>query len=467
MVGWPDGGVLASAARVLVVLAGLCAAAAAGGYYFWGRQEAETHRFHAQQAMADDDFEGAKAQLNAYLAARPEDGEAHFLLARACRRARVEDFGQARRQLEEARRRGVSGTEAALEAEMLDVQENGLTNDRETTLRDYLSSGQPGGGLVLEALARGCLLDNRLNDANARLNAWVERDPDDWYAHFWRGALFEYLSKANLAVADFECALQKRPADPKVRMRLGLALVQSGYDYDKALQYLESYRRGRPDDADVLVGIAQCRRALRQPEEARALLRQVVAAHPDHADALLTLALVEVDRGDDPAALEWLQRLEPLARRSHEPEDLARLRRLEPAPDHADVTHLMRATFNLFAAVLGRLGRNEEARRYEREAEQVAEEFEDLKKTLRERDERPRDVAVLDKLGALYLRLGMADEGVVVLKRVLRDKADDPQAHRALADYYAGRDDPESRRLAEEHRRLAGAAPLPPDPPRP
>ncbi len=241
-------------------------------------------------------------------------------------------------------------------------------------------------------------------------------------------------------------------------------LVQSGYDYKKALQYLESCPRGGPDDADVLVGIAQCRRALGRSDAAEALLRQVAAAHPDHADALLTLALVEVDRGDDPAALTWLRGLEPLVRRSHEPEDLARLRRLDPTPDHADVSHLMRATFNLFAAVLGRLGRNEESRRYEREAEQAATEFEDLKKTLRERDQRPRDVAVLDKLGALYLRLGMDAEGVVVLKRVLREKADDPQAHRALADYYAGRDDPESRRLAEEHRRLAGA-PLRPDPP--
>jgi len=366
--------------RVLAVLAGLCAVAAAGGYYFWGRQEAEAHRLQARQAMADDDFEGAKAQLNAYLAARPNDGEAHFLLARACRRARVEDFGQARRELEEARRRGVSGTDAALEAEMLDVQETGLTGDREATLRDYLSSGGPGGGLAPEALARGCLLDNRLNDANAWLNTWVDHAPDDWYARLWRGALFEYLSRPNFAIADFEFVLKKRPADEEVRKRLGLMLVQSGYNYEEALKYLEPYRRNHPEDADVLVGIARCRRALGQSEAAEAPLRQALADHPDHVDALLTLALIESDRGDDLEALKELRRLAPLARQDHEAEGLERLRRLEPTPNHTDVSHRTRTVLNLTATVLGRLGRDEEARRYQAETERLTKEYEGLRR---------------------------------------------------------------------------------------
>ena len=446
--------------RWLAVFLGLCAVAAAGGYFFWTYWDAEDHRRQALTAMDDRDFERAQSHLHAFLAARPDDAEAHFLLAQACRRARVEVFPEAHRSLQEARRLGWPGVDVARESMMLEIQEQGADDDRTAALRPTLDSGgAAAAALALEALTRGCLLDNRLTEANAWLNAWVDLAPDDWYPRLWRGALFAYTGHANLAVADFDCVLKKRPGDEEVRKRLGLALTESGYDYAAALKYLESYRRRSQDDADALVGIAQCQRSLGRPEEAEAVLRPVVAAHADHVDALLTLALAESDRGDDRDALQQLRRLEPLARQYHEPEELERLRRLEPAPDHADISHRTRTVLNLLATVLRRLGRIDEARRYEAEVEQAAADYEELKKALAENSERPHDGACLDRVGVLYLKIGMTDAGKACLEQALRVNPDDPVAHRALADYYAGRDDPDSRRLAAEHRRLAGSAP--------
>ena len=39
----------------------------------------------------------------------------------------------------------------------------------------------PGKALVLEALARGCIAQDRLDEANGWLNRWIEIAPDDWY----------------------------------------------------------------------------------------------------------------------------------------------------------------------------------------------------------------------------------------------------------------------------------------------
>src|SRR5215472_13071560 len=61
----------------------LASAGAAWAYPHW--QAARVWR-QAREALADDDPAQARTCLERYLAARPEDGEAHFLLARACRR---------------------------------------------------------------------------------------------------------------------------------------------------------------------------------------------------------------------------------------------------------------------------------------------------------------------------------------------------------------------------------------------
>ena len=420
--------------RLLAAVGVVCVLAAVVGYFVWRGWQADRYQREAQQAINDRDFARAKTSLLAYLAIRPNAAKEQFLLAQVYRRARVEDFAAAHQRLDKAADLGMTGLEAALESVILAFQQDGAPGKQENLLRQYLDSGGPEEPLVLEALARGCINNNRLDEANGWLNQWVERAPDDWYPHLWRGALFEYNAKANYALADYQFVLKKKPGDEEIRRLLGLMLVQSGYDFETALRYLESYQRGHPDNADVLVGIARCQRALQQPEAAQTLLAQVVAAHPDDYDALLTLAEIKADHGDDLEALRLLRQAEPLARQYHEMDDLKRLSRLDPPPNHADASHRTRAVLNLRGSVLERLGRDAEAQRCRAEVEQIAADSTDLQNTLRERKQRPHDLVVLHHLCDLYLRLGLTELRESCLRKILHEKPDDQTARRALAE---------------------------------
>ncbi|HVS35463.1 MAG TPA: tetratricopeptide repeat protein [Gemmataceae bacterium] len=445
--------------RWMIVLAGLCLAAAWGGWCIWKVWQIDDLRRQALAAMDDRDFETAQARLKAYAAARSKDGEARFLLAQAHRRARVELLDQAHDDLYQARHLGYTGEDVDLESALLDVQENGPSPQRAAVLQRCLDGGGSKEALALEALARGCIAQNRLADANAWLNRWIGRAPDDWYPRLWRGAIFEYMNEAGPALADFEFARQKRPQDEEIRMRVGLMLARSGLDCSTALQYLEPYSQTHPEDVDVVVALARCHRVLQQPAEAEALLRPVVAAHPDNVDALLTLALVESDHGDDAGALEQLRRLDPLVRQSRPPSLLPRLRRAAPVLNHVDMPERKRVVFGLFVTILGRMERTEEAKKYLAEVDRLDAMMKELDQCSKQFQQNPQDVAALDKVGTLYLQVGMPEEGAAVLERVLKMKPDDLAAHRALAEYYESSDDPEMRRQADQHRRFVEAAP--------
>ncbi|HEY7156166.1 MAG TPA: tetratricopeptide repeat protein [Gemmataceae bacterium] len=427
--------------RLLVLLAVL---SVTGGFGFWiAHHHFSTidHREQARQAIERYDFDAAKEHLNASLAARSEDGEAHFLLARVYRRGRIEDFAQAHHHLDDARRLGWSQLETALEGLMLAFQEQGTSKETEKTLTGYTVAGESSAPLVFEALARGCIRADRMDNANTWLNAWVERYPDDWYARLWRGAFFEYTAKANLAVPDFQSILEKWPDDEEIRLHLGLMLVQSGYNYGEALSHLESYRQRHPDSPDALVGIAGCQRALRQAKSARSLLEQVIAAHPDHVDALRILASLALDEGNDDEALKWLRRLEPLAHRSHYFERLDRLSRLEPVPNNIDVPNQLREVFHLLAGVLHRKGRHEEAESYERQAYQLVADRDAVKQALAELEGKPHDADLMYRIATLFFRLEMKEHGVTWLRHVLEERPGDPRASEMLAKYSASRKD--------------------------
>ncbi|HVS35461.1 MAG TPA: tetratricopeptide repeat protein [Gemmataceae bacterium] len=440
----------------LVALLGVCLAAAGGGWYAWSVRQTDDLRRQAAAALDDRDFDTAQARLQAYVAARPKDGEARFLLAQAQRRARVEQLDQASDDLYQARHLGYAGDDVDLEAALLDVQENGPSPERMVVLQRYLDGGGSGEALALEALARGCIDHSRLDEATGWLNRWINRDPDDWYPHLWRGAIFEYLLQPKLAVSDFEFVVHKRPADELARLHFSLTTVLSGYDYKEALQYLEPYSQAHPDDLDALVAVARCRRMLGQADAAEALLRPVVAAHPDQADALLTLAMVQSDRGRDAEVLDTLHRLESAARRRDGEASLARLRRLEPVWNNMDPPERLRIVYTLEAATYERLGNTENAARCRTEADRIRTGMTDLATAIKEHHERPRDAAVLHRIGMLYMQLGMPEQGAEALERALAENSDDPAAHLALAEYYETRDDPEARRLAALHRQLAG-----------
>src|SRR6266542_1667747 len=217
----------------LLLLIGLLAGAIAFAAYQALR--ADDLWRQAQQALADRDFDRARACLGDYLALRPGSAEGHFLMARTCRQQRPEDFETAHTHLALARELGWPDEPSTLEGRLLTFQAGGGPFARERPLRESVEESSPDLPLLLEGLARGCIRGDRLPAANSYLDAWVQLDPDDWYPRLWRGALFQHTGKADLAVADYQRVLQARPGDVQVKKHLGLMLVQSGHDYQEAL----------------------------------------------------------------------------------------------------------------------------------------------------------------------------------------------------------------------------------------
>ncbi|MCI0682085.1 MAG: tetratricopeptide repeat protein [Gemmataceae bacterium] len=439
----------ATAAGVCLLVVGL------GVYLRDQNSRAENLWRQAEQAIADRDFARAQQQLGAYLEMRPNSGEAHVLLAQAFRRARREDFGHARTHLAAARRLRWSAPAVDAELCLLDFQQHGSPDAREQCLHLLLNDPGVDQRPILEALARGCLRGDRLDDALRWLDRWVHGHPDDWYAYLWRGTLLQHMDKPAPAAADFAVALRWQPQSADVKQRLGLALVQSGSEYPKALRLLEDHRQSHPADADTLVGIARCHSVLQQPQAARALLQTVLADHPRHVDALLALALVEVDLENHSEALRWLRRLEPLAESPGSQERFQKLLRLEPVADNSSVPTRLRTVYHLLATVLRELGPEQEARAYEQKVIQLESDVIELLAVSREHARKPNDVALWHRLGVLSLRVGMKEAGEDWLRRVLHANPRDRSAHRALADYYRGRTDPESQRKADWHQRRA------------
>jgi Tfp pilus assembly protein PilF len=442
--------------RLLVFSALGLLSATAGALVLYRHRQAQDCLTQAEQALADHDCARARNCLSRYLEMRPDSAEGHFLLARACRCLRTEEEVPARQHLEEARRLSWPAESVRLESTLLSFQLDGNPGEQEIALRQALAAGIFDEPLILEALVRGCLRANRMPEAGAWLDHWVQQHPDDWYARLWRAAFYQHTGLSHLAVAEYETALRLRPEDPEIHQRLGLMLTHSGIDYPRALQLLQEHLREHPDDPDSLVAVARCRRVLQQPQEAQGILERVVGAHPEHADALLALALVELDRNDQAGALKYLRRLEPLIWRGRGEEALARLRRLEPIATDAVSSRQIQTVLHLLASTLRRAGYPDEARAYTQKLLQFEADVQALKVAVQEQQSKRADPALLDRIGDLYLRVGMGPEAESYFLQALRYAPNDQRAHRALAEYYAARSqDPECRRRAELHRRRA------------
>src|SRR5262249_36925070 len=141
----------------LLVGLGVVLAAGAAGYVVHRTLQAGDLWRQAQQAVADRDFERARECLQAYLAAQPDSGEAHLLMAQVCRRARAEDFDTAYEHLDAARRLGLPEKETEWEAHLHTYQASGNPQAGERHLLEDRDTGTGDERLGLGARARGCL----------------------------------------------------------------------------------------------------------------------------------------------------------------------------------------------------------------------------------------------------------------------------------------------------------------------
>ncbi len=407
--------------RVLALALGL--AALAGLTAVVGANAWAWHQYGAaERALAAHDLDAARAHLAQALRVWPRGAGAHFLAARAARRADAAD--DAERHLGRAKELGWDAEAVALERALLHAQRDG-PGPAEGALIRRVQDGHPDSPLILEALARGYLRTFDLGKGLHCLNVWLEREPDSVAALVQRGVALARIKQTEKAVADLGRAVELRPGHDLARGRLAEVLVEARR-FDEAAVHFEALRERQPDSAAALRGLARCRHGQGRADEARRLYDRLLGEQPNDAVAL-------GERGR-------------LALQTETPEEAERWLRRSAALDPHD-----RTTAYAFAQCLARLGKADEAREWEARLQRIESDLGRVDELNREVLSRPLDPAPRCEAGVIFLRNGREEEGLKWLASALRVGPRHADTHRALADYYERNGDPES---AARHRRL-------------
>jgi tetratricopeptide (TPR) repeat protein len=348
------------------------------------------------------------------------------------------EFPACYRNLQEARRLGWDGAALDFEFALMTAQQAGSVTDDTRGLNQHLQSRSPEEPLVLEALATGAFRLNRLDKAFYYLNTWEEHHPNDWRPWLLRGVLHHSIGQMGPAVFDLRKALSLKPGQDEALRFLGLSLIGTGDNYQEAVDCLQSCLQANPDSSELLLALARAYRGLNQPDISRAMLKRLLAREPEHPGAWLALAQLEADSDRLPEALAALRRAETNSR----------------SGDKLSTSEICLLA-NLNASLARRQGRNSEAEAYEQKLQQLKADLAELSWAIEAVMRGAGNVDSFRKIGILHLRLGMEAEGRKWLANVLRSQPNDPETHKAMAEFYERRADADARRQADRHRRRA------------
>jgi len=409
-------------------LAGLLLALLAAGGYLGGRHLLFQHHLHAAQAALDDqDCDAARPHLDACLRLDADSTAVHFVAARGLRRAGFYD--QAADHLDRCQRLDGTTPEVLLEWALLHAQQGELP-DTESYLTAKIQDGAPESGLILEALAAGCIEVYRLGPALHYLEELLAREPDNALGLIWRGWLYETQGQDAEAILSYRAALRARPRQPEARLRLArLALKRD--ELAEADEHLQELRRRGYKRGQVLAALGRCRRQQGDLPGARALLDELLATEPDNTDGLKERGQVALEEGDTELA-------------EH---DLHRAVELVPQ-DRVALYHLMRA--------LTRLGKVREANEYAARLAQVEAQMKRLEALYVRMSTTLADPQLRCEAGLICLHNGQEREALRWLSGALQLDPNYAPAHAGLADYYDRVGEPAR---AAEHRRRATLKP--------
>ena len=410
--------------RVVVGLILLAPLLVLASWWGWRWLSAESSLRAARQALERRDFASARHHLAAYLAFRPHDASAHFLAARTARRAGL--LEEAQRHLEQCERLGGMTEPTQLEWLLLRVQQGDLKVA--ARLKATIPPDHPDVLLVLEALVRGYLQRERLQDALEALGLWLGQQPDSVPALIRRGWIWERLGRSPESLRDYGRAVEIEPDNKEARLGLaqGLARLQPG----AAARHYECLRQRSPEDASVLVGLARCYTDLGRAEEAGRLLDEVLARHPRHGEALTERGRADRAAGRSAAAEGWLRKAVALA------------------PDDREALYQL-------VQCLQEQHKTGEAEQRRRDLDRLTYDLKRLDELLRAVARAPHAADLRREAGEIALRHGREEEGLRWLAGALREDPGHGPTHNTLADYFE-RKGQASR--AQYHRRLAGRA---------
>jgi predicted Zn-dependent protease len=365
------------------------------------------HLRAARRAIARYHNRQAVQHLKACLRVWPADSDVLLLAARAARRARAYD--EADRLLEKYQQ--ARGLDDAGSFEQLLLSAERRVDQVDDQCRRHIEEGHPDTPLIFEALARGYLRQYRLPEARSCLARWLQAQPDNTQALCLKGQIhLDYERAPDQAVESYRRAVELDPEHEEARLGLAITLLQAK-TFAEAAEHLEFVRRGQPDNPRLQVGLAQCRHALADADEAVRLVSAVLERWPHYAPALALRGQLALEAGETVAAEAWLRQAI-----------------LSDPKDH-------QARYNLILCLhrnnKGQEAKDQQQQLEKREADQKR--FHEI--STRDLLKRPNDPALHCELGELLLRSGYREEGLRWLHSALRQNPQHAPAREALAKY--------------------------------
>jgi tetratricopeptide (TPR) repeat protein len=157
--------------------------------------------------------------------------------------------------------------------------------------------------------------------------------------------------------------------------------------YPEALPHFEAVVEQPPTNEAALLGLAQCQRSLRPPEETRATLSRLLALPGDHPAGWLLQGQLELEADRPAEALPWLERA---------------VRRIP----------LDRDANQALAISLRRLNRAAEAEPYEQRKHEVEHHLRRMDELIKASLSNPRDVSLRYEAGTTLVRLGQDGQAI-------------------------------------------------------
>jgi tetratricopeptide (TPR) repeat protein len=392
-------------ALILILLAG-----SAGGAFLWSQH----HLDAAQWAIDHYDLDEAQRHLDFCLRVRFRSPTVHLLAAQTARRR--DDYDRAEQHLAACIELDETNPAAGLERLLLTAQQGDL-NDVQEVLRTRTRSDDPQAVLVLEALAKAYINRCLQLDALVSLNLLLQREPEHLEGLLMRARVWKNLARNGRkerepnVLADYQKALQLNPSSFEARLGLAGCLYRMGRPADALLEY----QRLQQQDAahpEVLLGLARCRYSAGEVDEARRLLDELLARHPEHAVGLLERGRLALHECDLAGAEKWLAR----ADEAGPPCDWQALR--------------------VLCRTLEAAHKDSEARRCQEQLRQREARAISLDRLTMQVNREPYNLPLRYDVSVQLIRFGRQLEGVAGLYLVLEQNPRHGPAHAALADYF-------------------------------
>ena len=166
-------------------------------------------------------------------------------------------------------------------------------------------------------LGIGYLQQNKLELANEKLVKALRQDPNSASAHNAFAILQDRLGQPDKAEYHYERAVDLDPEDSQAANNFGAFLCRNGRELEAEEYFIKATANPLYKTPEfAYTNAAICLLKIDRVEPAREYLRKALAARPDFAAALLAMADISFNEGDNDAAKLYLDRYHLVARAS-------------------------------------------------------------------------------------------------------------------------------------------------------